>query len=109
MLLKLYARWARWAELMQLDKSWLDYSNDGVMLSAGAEQYGDGVWHYTRALALASAASHENDGACVQQLLVINMPGSRQSSGAGWAVGAAFGRLRMCSHLLHNQRVFSCP
>jgi hypothetical protein len=82
MLLKLYARWARWEELMQLDKSWLDYSNDGVMLSAGAEQYGDGVWHYTRALALASAASHESDGGCAQQLLLVRIPpGSLQSHG----------------------------
>jgi hypothetical protein len=64
MLLKLYARWARWEQLMQVDKSWLDYSGDGVMLAPGAEQFGDGVWHYTRALALASAASHEGDGAC---------------------------------------------
>jgi hypothetical protein len=89
MLLKLYARWARWQELMQLDKAWLDYSGDGVMLSPGAEQYGDGVWHYTRALALASAASHEGDGACAQQLLVISaLRASWLSSGAArrWRV-----------------------
>ncbi|KAF6254659.1 hypothetical protein COO60DRAFT_1642164 [Scenedesmus sp. NREL 46B-D3] len=61
MLPMLYARWARWEELMGLDKSWLDYSDDGVMLPPGAEQFGDGVWHYGRALALASAAAHESD------------------------------------------------
>jgi hypothetical protein len=58
----LYTRWAKWPGLMALDKAWLDYSNDGVMLPPGAEQYGDGVWHYTHALALASAAAHEDDG-----------------------------------------------
>ncbi|WIA39815.1 hypothetical protein OEZ86_005868 [Tetradesmus obliquus] len=68
MLLMLYARWAQWEPLLQLDKSWLDYSNDGVMLPPGTEQFGEGVWHYARALALASAAAHESDAAAAASL-----------------------------------------
>lgn len=76
MLLMLYARWAQWEPLLQLDKSWLDYSNDGVMLPPGTEQFGEGVWHYARALALASAAAHESDGGwSLQQLpLASSLP-----------------------------------
>lgn len=38
----------------------MDYSNDGIMmLPPGADAFGRGVVHYVRALALASAASHE--------------------------------------------------
>jgi hypothetical protein len=64
MLPMLYARWAQWQQLMQLDRAWLDYRGDGVMLPPGSQQFGDGVWHYTHALALASAAAHEGDGEC---------------------------------------------
>jgi len=35
------------------------YANDGVMVPPGADMFGQGMYHYTRALAFASAAAHE--------------------------------------------------
>lgn len=60
----LLARFGRWPELLALSRADLDYSRDGLaMLPPGTEAYNDGLFHYVRLLALASAAAHEPDGA----------------------------------------------
>eukprot|EP00879_Flechtneria_rotunda_P002107 GHRR01002288.1.p1 GENE.GHRR01002288.1~~GHRR01002288.1.p1 ORF type:complete len:734 (+),score=249.35 GHRR01002288.1:60-2261(+) len=58
----LLARFAQWQPIMQLDRAALDYSNDGVMLPFGTDKFSDGVYHYVRSMALASAAAHARDG-----------------------------------------------
>lgn len=57
----MYARFAAWDKLLALPASHLDYSNDGVMIPPGTAEFSKGVWHYTHALALASAATREVD------------------------------------------------
>jgi hypothetical protein len=44
--------------VLSLQPSALDYSSDGIMVNPTAGQFGQGVYHYVRALALASAAAH---------------------------------------------------
>ena len=36
----------------------MDYSSDGMMVPPSANAFGKGVYHYVRALTLASEASH---------------------------------------------------
>jgi hypothetical protein len=55
----LQARFAKWDPVLQLKLSELDYSNDGIMVNPAAPVFGEGVYHYVRALAYASAAAHE--------------------------------------------------
>jgi hypothetical protein len=54
----LQARFAKWGPIFALQPSALDYSSDGIMVSPTAGLFGEGVYHYVRALAHASAAAH---------------------------------------------------
>lgn len=61
------ARFAQWPALLTaLSPSDLDYSSDGIMVPPAAGVFGQGVYHYVRALAYASAAAHAPTGACVE-------------------------------------------
>lgn len=65
------ARYAKWGPILERQPADFSYANDGVMVPPGADMFGQGMYHYTRALAFASAATHETGGPGFGRSLVV--------------------------------------